>query len=643
MTSLTHEFNKLVDQLNDRVEEFLADNPKIAKHGRQVGIVNIADTVGNNVVDAKTNITIDQDAKLDFEYDMEKYMSEISALYSRQKAIVDRYNYITTSNPTADINALIAFYGKFSKNISNVRMRLQEDIIDKLSNSFYISILQSNDRIDQQTDDQPDDQPDDQTDDQPDGQTDDQQASRQTDDKSSDTDNRLDAIEHISIDNVDVQHATELIKSSSVSLANNIQAYPLFAAFWQRIIDDIFLNRKQLKPVMYVVLDMMEQAKDLVLDLGNLARYKHIHLENPQIMRFGMFPTTDMTDKNTIASNIMGRSASWNDKTIEKYLKSEKIGMVILYNISKNSTEYNIIRLINPSPEDMKTRPETGICKSIIDRFNIIRSSTLDAKKQYDRDYRIINEPASSFYVIETTNGKEFRFLSTWSSTNLQPRYKVVPLIRYLTTNNRPRRLDNYHLIQQQIAASVMFCRTPLTDATLQSIPDSPFGMLRNLLQTKISMLIAKELKLVDKQKSGDKVKASNGTRSDNKAKLDNTEDQIETISSSDVFTVLDSELLRTSIGNMLFTTFKQLTKKDPYFTGANFSEVFIGFLAEVTSVTNRIIKDLKDEYNSTKKQAASLVDVMNQLENSLTGILSNAIHSNVFQYVNYKRTILSV
>ena len=251
----------------------------------------------------------------------------------------------------------------------------------------------------------------------------------------------------------------------------------IYANLMQQLIDSYFTTNKTMA---FKLLAMIEEDKNNALKGTSTTQFKSSK-NNPRQNRYGMLPVTKsmpIKDILGIISKEVGKSISGIDfKTIAKKLN---VGFIIINKIVYSPVEYNTRPLIIEEDAKPYIQPNLyGINEKVINRFNTIKQ--LKLIDNWNFSINTYNEDASIFYILETTDGDNYKLLAPWLKSD---KYGVAAfrVTRILTNNSIGRSVD-YHAKKINIAIPNMFAKKMLD---LESVAERSYDIDSNLIRNSI-------------------------------------------------------------------------------------------------------------------------------------------------------------
>ena len=431
-------------------------------------------------------------------------------------------------------------------------------------------------------------------------------------------------------DSANLYESALYIRSAFVKMPSSIKIY---ASIMQNLIDGLTDN----KPAMYSILELIEDDKNAVLEpigrnIFSSNINKTIHIENPQLKRFGLIPNTDLMPQDELIkllneqSGKKSSSNKWSD--ISKELD---INILILIHCSFDNIEYNLRRLTLPGLSKQYKQPaEYGLNKTMIEKFSVIKQH--GKNKKWDYSWEIYEAKSDKVYVVEQMAKSSFRLLSMWVTDRIAPltMSRVNPLLKYLQFANGPNRVSCYHAAAVYKSTANMFLTKPLDLDVLESqSQEVDTQLIRNEIYAAIKHTI-------DKIIDSDFKKGSLLT------------------SSVEINRIIHDERIReqfqVAVLKMYSVGVKQTGVKEFDAGKFPFHEVLSSFLVDLDSITRQFMKNLHDTYNRNPlsedvfrhKNKLDLIE--KKLDDAITKvigtILSNA--DNIYGSVNYKWLILN-
>lgn len=404
----------------------------------------------------------------------------------------------------------------------------------------------------------------------------------------------------------------------------------LYAAIMQKILNKS--QQEKQRSVVNGLLQIIEDDKSFILagqTTGIKSKeYASAHLTNPPLKSFGLLPACDAQPMSDLL--FMAFSQRITGKiSLQAVARKENIAFILMSRVTYAPIEYSLTRLINkdkatPLIQDV----EYGVSKKIIERFNIIAQKE-NRTDRWAYDYKIVgDQKASNWYIVETVDGTNFRFLVPWvgSHSTVVSRDKIQGLLTYITESNKPSRATNYHNVCQQQATRNMFLRRPLSlDIMEENSREVDTQIMRNTLMIHVWRVIDADLK---------------------KRAVNNTADVNNIIHNQQIAEVFQQIILS------LYATGAKLTQAREYTAGNfPFSELLSSYINTLQHITRRFMKELHDGYNRAPLQDEFELPSARRKEiitARLNDVLSRAISlvvsdkQNIYSSLNHKYLLLN-
>lgn len=420
-------------------------------------------------------------------------------------------------------------------------------------------------------------------------------------------------------------------------------AIKIYAAIIQDLVDGLVND----KPAMYKILELIEDDKNMVLEpvgqnIFSSNINKTIHVENPQLKRFGLIPNTDLMSKSQLVGLLnsqLGKkitASSWQD--ISKELETN---VLLLVHCSFDTIEYNLRRLTLPGLSKQYKQPaEYGLNANMIEKFSVI--SQHDKNKKWDYRWQLYGvdgdntpddkTPDGKVYVVEQLSKDSYRLLSMWATDRIAPMTmaRIKPLVKYLSSANKPDRVSCYHTAAIYKSTAGMFLTKPLDLDILETqSQDVDTQLIRNEIFASIKHIIDQ---IIDSDfKKGTLLH-----------------------SSVDVNSIIHDARIREQFQIAVLKMYSVGVKQ----SGVNefdagkfpFHEVLSSFLVDLEAITCQFMKNLHDGYNRnplavdvfTHKNKLDAVE--KKLEETINKVIGTILSTadNIYGSVNYKWLILN-
>jgi predicted DNA-binding protein YlxM (UPF0122 family) len=362
-------------------------------------------------------------------------------------------------------------------------------------------------------------------------------------------------LERWTADARDARHPIENIQKLFHKYPETIQ---LYAAILQKYADTGLVEGLN---------TVLDADKDFVLENETNSEFKNttIHLDNPPYKRFGLIPITDiMPLKALLPICLMEIKQTGHD--MEAIAERANVGFIIMTHTVYNPVEYNVRALIiERLAAQYSAPPNTGPTKKMTERFNTIRESP-PCKWQFK--YRIINQNANQFYVLETLDGTNYRALGLTydASRYLLSASLVHSLITFINSPNRPTRISNYQSAVSKLAVKNMFLPKQLD---LESFEEKTSLVSPD----KIRLAIYTECRKVISEKPPEGMTELNDMMHDA---------QFEQLFYRHVISLFNESVNIRDLREGSAGTF-------------DFSEIYVSFLYDLRYITNKFMKELHD------------------------------------------------
>jgi hypothetical protein len=295
--------------------------------------------------------------------------------------------------------------------------------------------------------------------------------------------------------------------------------------------------------------------------------------------------------------------------------------------------EYNIRALIIESIAKPLIQPDTyGPTEKMITRFKTIHD--FPRQKTWDFSYKVYNDKAEKFYILETLDGKSFRCLAPRLNDSGKiysvKKTEIAALLSYISnTTTAPTRIANYQNIAIKQSIGNLFVPKPLAlESFEEKISDIPSHAIKHSISIELNKLlntmISKEFKDIG--------------------------------SSADINNILHDA----RFGDIFYETVlgqysKVMLMEDlaKYTAGEfPFSEILSSFMVDLQSTTRSFMKELHDGYgrDSLKQTVFSLAktEKMRIIKKKLEDVIESALNlsvkdsSNIYAVMYYKYMVLN-
>lgn len=233
--------------------------------------------------------------------------------------------------------------------------------------------------------------------------------------------------------------------------------YPLAIDIYSIILQTVMDHTKSL---ITHILQMIEEDKSAVLSSYESAytdkNYKIKLAQNPSLRSFGLVPADVSKPLDKLFDNYFGPEANDEMKklaagTPEQFFpslcKKENCAIIYIKKITASPIEFSIWKLLRIEEaakyiKESHLGQNVGISKGLIGRMKIINYIEQPDKKQRWNfsEYHLFGDTTSEFfYIIDTLNGKSFRFLRPWVDNSIRssriPRTYLNGLLTFLNIN----------------------------------------------------------------------------------------------------------------------------------------------------------------------------------------------------------------
>jgi hypothetical protein len=421
----------------------------------------------------------------------------------------------------------------------------------------------------------------------------------------------------------------------AVQLQSKFRRSPSIIHLYTRIIQDI-VDRLYAddKLDMIRVLKLIDDDKDyyLISDEKYTSK-KDIHLTNPPINKFNLLPVTESMPMDKLMSVIIPKQT--NGKiSMEIYAKSNLIGFIVMNRIVYHPMEYTIRGILDSENKTLVQPPEYGVNLKVVDRFTNIKQLADEAKWNFTSN--IIGDPdkMKAYYILETLDGTGYRAMAPWFSSNTYyvPISKILDLLEYLTTDNKPTRISAYQKLKTHDAIGNMFLKkrvdlTLLTDKSMHI----DIQQIQNALYESIMSVVRRDI---------------NDSYNNGFAVMNNTH--------------MNMIIHNTHIRDMFYrivlqkyTIGTELTKAQKYSAGDfPFSELLCTYIKELRYITNRFMKELHNGYNRnplndtvfTQPKKEMKKTIIDKIEEIIEKAIQITLHhkTNIYSDMTYKYFLLN-
>jgi len=372
---------------------------------------------------------------------------------------------------------------------------------------------------------------------------------------------------------------------------------------------------------------MIEDIKDYILQSEvdkKTTKYdflikekSNLHITNPPLKRYGLFPATKSMPIPELAQIIFNNTKY---KTLDDFMDDKENGVIILIHITKNPVNYEISDLFKKSENELSLN--YGPTIKLSEKFKIIK--VLNNKNWY-YSYITNNIDAKIFNIIETIDGKNYRCLSLWyNPTKYEiPIYKLERFINYLKNGAENDRISNYHKLSMIDCAKNMFLETQFNLESMgkRSVEDVDIITIRYEIKNKI----LKELDILIKDTYKNDIK--------NQIELND---------------ILHNEIIKEIYSNSLIFYIEKYVE----YQSEDFKELFLSFLVELESSSNLFMKIIHDNYNrnllSDKVFKLDKEKKMNTINDRIKKIIEDSLSlglrsdENVFSGLIFKQYLLT-
>jgi hypothetical protein len=274
---------------------------------------------------------------------------------------------------------------------------------------------------------------------------------------------------------------TEILKVSiSTEIADKIFAEILAATDKLKILEDLRSKYYKSKELIHIYAMVLQKAidklyytdKQLVSELTNwieedknhaLAGYYKTDIKtnkanNPPQTRFGLLPVTNSMPLKELLQVVLSEEKIVvdTDDLVKISKKLKVVGFIVLNSILYTPVEYNIRPLVVAYDAKNYIQPkEYGVNLKTIERFNTLKP--LGNINKWDFSIKVYNEDAEKFYILETLDGKNYRALAPWLSSNRYSinKFRVQKLLNY--DSKKPSKALEYHARCIEEATKNMF------------------------------------------------------------------------------------------------------------------------------------------------------------------------------------------
>jgi hypothetical protein len=259
--------------------------------------------------------------------------------------------------------------------------------------------------------------------------------------------------------------SNETIKPQSLNfeelkeVQNLFHKYPLSIDIYSILMQTVM---DQTKPLVTHILQMIEEDKSFILSeyesKYTTEQHKVKLAQNPSLRAFGLIASDISKPLEKLFENYFGPEANEDMKkiasseSIEELFtaisKRENCGVIYIKKITANPIEFSIWKLMRIEDaasyiKESHIGQNVGLSKGVIERMKIINYIDQPDKKQRWNfsEYHLFGDMQASefFYIIDSLNGKSFRFLRPWSDNSIRasriPRTYLNGLLTFLNIN----------------------------------------------------------------------------------------------------------------------------------------------------------------------------------------------------------------
>jgi hypothetical protein len=261
-------------------------------------------------------------------------------------------------------------------------------------------------------------------------------------------------------------------------------AIDIYSVMLQTVMD-------QTKPLITPILQMIEEDKSFILSDYESRYTSDTHkiklVQNPSLRAFGLIPADIAKPIDKLFESVELKNLVSSSKTpealFEKLAKQESCGVIYIKKITAQPIEFSIWKLIRVEDaaqyiKESHSGQGVGLSKGLVERMKVINyiEPPEKSKKWALSEYHVIGDykSAETFYVIDSFNGKTYRFIRPWvDKSNRIPRSYLNGLLTFLNigynvhfdevkSRNNKDRIAIYNEIQESVILHNVFLKQPI-------------------------------------------------------------------------------------------------------------------------------------------------------------------------------------
>ena len=420
-------------------------------------------------------------------------------------------------------------------------------------------------------------------------------------------------------------------------------AIDIYSVMLQTVMD-------QTKPLITPILQMIEEDKSFILSDYESRYMNDTHkiklAQNPSLRSFGLIPADiakplDNLFESVELKNLVSSSKS-PEALFEKLAKQESCGVIYIKKITAQPIEFSIWKLIRVEDaatyiKESHSGQGVGLSKGLVERMKVINyiEPPEKSKKWALSEYHVFGDykSAETFYVIDSFNGKTYRFIRPWvDKSNRIPRSYLNGLLTFLNigynvhfdeikSRNNKDRIAIYNEIQESVILHNVFLKQPIDVEGLMSVVQADMDAPR--LKQEIALTLSKFITT---------------------QKLSNWSEFGSAIHNVELFDLFADQLVK------LYPTYFKDELIDDSRVQFPFSETLSTFLVELNNVKKSFGRTMHEKFIKTPRDQKDLafkskdntqIFINKFVRDSLDEVITNK--SNVYSSLLMKNKILTI
>lgn len=254
--------------------------------------------------------------------------------------------------------------------------------------------------------------------------------------------------EHLTIQEIiEITDIAELSDNIIKELRTLLIHTPIIVDLYTSVMQK-FINESE-STAKYNLIELVKEDIDILLTSHTDFKINKIDIP---IDSFNLLPASLFYSKEELFQKILPENT--NGKIdMKKYNQKNKVGFIILTQITYNPTTYDTIeKIVRPR---INANNVNGVSIDTISQLQFINSTIMD---KYEMSVQIIDDKHTAYYyILQTVDGKKYRALTPWVYGDYKVgKYKLTKFLNYYRNKNVPEYIK-YQDMQIRVASNNMF------------------------------------------------------------------------------------------------------------------------------------------------------------------------------------------